>query len=101
MAKHKRKKQKKLRQKPIVYIVCLFVLCLFAFDSFKYCEDIYDALKEKKELTLKLTDLKSKEKELELDANKLQNSDYIARYAREKYFYSKDGELVLKIPEEE
>ena len=101
MAKHKRKNQKKLRQKPIVYIVCLFVLCLFAFDALKYCEDIYNALKEKKELTNKLTDLKSKEKELELDANKLQNSDYIARYAREKYFYSKDGELVLKIPEEE
>ena len=25
--------------------------------------------------------------------------DYIARYAREKYLYSKDGEFILKIPE--
>jgi cell division protein DivIC len=100
MARVKTKK-KKLRQKPIVYVVCLFVLCLFAFDSFKYCEDIYNAIKEKKELTHKLSDLKNKEKELELDANKLQDKDYIARYAREKYFYSKDGELVIKIPEEE
>ena len=100
MARVKTKK-KKLRQKPIVYVVCLFVLCLFAFDSFKYCEDIYEAIKEKKELTHKLSDLKNKEKELELDANKLQDKDYIARYAREKYFYSKDGELVIKIPEEE
>ena len=100
MARSKTRK-KKLRQKPLVYVICLFVLCLFAFDSFKYCEDIYDALKEKKELTNKLSELKSKEKELELDADKLQNSDYIARYAREKYFYSKDGELVIKIPEEE
>jgi len=100
MARFKTKK-KKLRQKPIVYVVCLFVLCLFAFDSFKYCEDIYNTIKEKKELTHKLSDLKNKEKELELDANKLQDKDYIARYAREKYFYSKDGELVIKIPEEE
>ena len=100
MARSKTRK-KKLRQKPIVYVVCLFILCVFAFDSFKYCESIFTALKEKKELTHKLSDLKSKEKELELDANKLQNSDYIARYAREKYFYSKDGELVIKIPEEE
>ena len=45
--------------------------------------------------------MKDKEKELELDADKLQNSDYIGRYAREKYFYTKDGELVIKIPEEE
>ncbi|MBQ6477247.1 MAG: septum formation initiator family protein [Bacilli bacterium] len=100
MARSKTRK-KKLRQKPFVYVVCLFVLCVFAFDSFKYCESIFTTLKEKKELTTKLSDLKSKEKELELDANKLQNSDYIARYAREKYFYSKDGELVIKIPEEE
>ena len=35
-----------------------------------------------------------------MDANKLQDPDYIARYAREKYLYSKDGEFILKIPEE-
>ena len=35
-----------------------------------------------------------------MDADKLQDPDYIARYAREKYFYSKDGEYIIKIPEE-
>ena len=44
--------------------------------------------------------LKNKEKKLKVDANKLQDPDYIARYAREKYLYSKDGEFILKIPEE-
>ena len=34
------------------------------------------------------------------DANKLQNPEYIARYAREKYLYSKEGEYILQIPEE-
>ena len=33
--------------------------------------------------------LKEKEEELQVDANKLQNPDYVARYAREKYLYSK------------
>ena len=47
-----------------------------------------------------LTALKEKEEELSVDANKLQNPDYIARYAREKYLYSKDGEIILQIPEE-
>ena len=32
---------------------------------------------------------------------KITNEGDIAGYAREKYFYSKDGELVIKIPEEE
>ena len=33
-----------------------------------------------------------------IDADKLQDPDYIARYAREKYSYSKDGEIILRIP---
>ena len=32
---------------------------------------------------------------------KLQDPEYLARYAREKYFYSKDGELIIKLPDEE
>ena len=53
---------------------------------------------EKGELKKELASLKDKEEELTSDVNKLQDSDYIARYAREKYYYSKDGELILKIP---
>ena len=46
----------------------------------------------------KLVALKEKEDELQVDADKLQDPDYIARYAREKYSYSKDGEIILRIP---
>ena len=65
----------------------------------KYWVDIFDKYKEKRELEEKLAELQAREKELKLDANKLQDPDYIARYAREKYFYSKDGEFIIKIPE--
>ena len=66
----------------------------------KYWIEIFDKYKEKKSLDEELTSLKEKEEELKVDANKLQNPDYVARYAREKYLYSKDGELILQIPEE-
>ena len=56
--------------------------------------------KEKKELTKELASLKDKESELKADVEKLQDKDYIARYAREKYYYSKDGEYILRIPED-
>ena len=39
-----------------------------------------------------------KEEALKVDADKLQDPDYIARYAREKYLYSKDGEFILRLP---
>ena len=52
---------------------------------------------EKKELSDKIVSLKEEKRELESDIKKLENSDYIAKYVREKYFYSKDGELILKM----
>ena len=66
----------------------------------RYWIEIFDKYQEKKALDEELTRLKEKEEELKVDANKLQNPDYIARYAREKYLYSKDGEYILQIPEE-
>ena len=65
-----------------------------------YLRDYCDKYQEQKSLEKKLISLKNKEKKLKVDANKLQDPDYIARYAREKYLYSKDGEFILKIPEE-
>ena len=40
-----------------------------------------------------------KEEELKATVTKLQDPDYVARYAREKYLYSKDGEIIIRIPE--
>ena len=31
------------------------------------------------------------------EIQRLQDEEYIARYAREKYLYSKNGELIIKI----
>lgn len=60
---------------------------------------IYDKQKEKKEFTVMLQELKEKEEELNSTVTKLQNPDYVARYAREKYLYSKDGEIIIRIPD--
>ncbi len=53
---------------------------------------------EVRELEKKLADLQEKEKELNSEIVKLQDPDYLARYAREKYFYSKDNEIIIRIP---
>ena len=41
----------------------------------------------------------SEEEELKSEINKLQDPEYVARYAREKYLYSKDDEIIIKIEE--
>ena len=78
-------------------VIIIFVM---TFTIGRYWVEIFDKYQEKKLLEEELLSLKEKEEELKVDANKLQNPDYVARYAREKYFYSKDGEYILQIPEE-
>lgn len=59
---------------------------------------ILDKYKEAHELEEKMLVLEKNEKELNNEILKLQDSDYLARYAREKYFYSKEGELIIRLP---
>ena len=97
MAKKRSKKKKRILS------LGLFSVAIIMFTTFtigKYWVEIYNKYREKKDLEKEYVSLKEKEAELRVDANKLQDPDYIARYAREKYLYSKDGEFILKIPEE-
>ena len=99
MAKYKQKL--KFRKFAVLFgFTSIFIIVAMTFTIGKYWVEIYDKYQEKKELDKELTALKEKEEELQVDANKLQNPDYIARYAREKYLYSKDGEYILQIPDE-
>ena len=99
MAKRKRK-SKKARRTMILGLTSVFIIVAMSFTIVKYWVDIFDKYKEKKDLERELSSLKEKEAQLRVDANKLQDPNYIARYAREKYYYSKDGEFIIKIPEE-
>ena len=67
----------------------------------KVIVQIYDKYNEASELELQLADLKDNEEKLESEINRLQDPEYLARYAREKYFYSKENELIIRIPEKE
>ena len=48
-----------------------------------------------------LVTLKDEEDKLNSDIKKLKDPEYVARYAREKYMYSKDGELIIRIPDDD
>ncbi len=95
-----RNKVKTRRRILLLGLGSIMIIFVMTFTIGKYWIEIFDKYQEKKALEEELTQLKEKEEELKVDANKLQNPDYIARYAREKYLYSKDGEYILKIPEE-
>lgn len=56
------------------------------------------ALREKeRELKVELGSLKNEASDLSNTIQKLKDPDYIARYARENYYYSANGEYIIKI----
>ena len=100
-AKIKRKVKKKARRIATFGLISIVLIVLIVITLGSVFKEIIDKYYEKKELENKLVSLEEKEKELEQDVKKLEDPEYLARYAREKYFYSKDGELILRIPENE
>lgn len=96
----KEKRTKRMRRIVVCGFGSVIIIVVMTFTIGKYWIEIIDKYNEKKNLDKELTSLKEKEEELKVDADRLQNPDYIARYAREKYLYSKDGEYILQIPEE-
>lgn len=96
--KKSKKNKKSIKRMMFLGVSSLAIIIGTTYTIGKYWIEIYDKYKEKKELKQELTALKEKEEELKVDASKLQDPDYIARYAREKYSYSKDGEIILRIP---
>lgn len=98
MAKKRRKTKKSVKRLLFLGLASIAIIIGTTYTIGKYWVEIYGKYQEKKKLKNKLVALKEKEDELQVDADKLQDPDYIARYAREKYSYSKDGEIILRIP---
>ncbi len=98
-SKNVKRKNKSSKKKTIFFTMlslCLIVTITYVF-SLNFLE-IYQIYNEKKELTQKMAKLDDEEEKLSGEVERLQDPEYIARYAREKYLYSKDGEFIIKMP---
>ena len=79
--------------------VCFLVITVVLYASVNFSLEIIDKYNEKQKLESKLITLKEEEQRLAVDVKKLQNPEYIARYLREKFLYSKEGEYIIKLPQ--
>jgi cell division protein DivIC len=98
----RKKKIPKASKKRLAVFGTLSIIIIFYFLFILgfYVYKIYNLQEEKKSLEDNYTSLKTEEKELRNEIEKLQDPDYIARYARENYSYSKDGEYIIKLTKE-
>lgn len=98
----KKKVPKKAKRRLIVFgplAVFIIIYCIFTVITTGI--DLYSLTHEEKELTNKLTTLKTDASDLKTEITKLQDKDYVARFARENYLYTKNGEYVIKTEEKE
>lgn len=79
--------------------IFIFVGCLWTIGTYVY--NIYSLKKEEAILRKELESLIEEEENLNDEIIKLKDPDYIAKYARENYYYTKKGEYVIKINEVE
>lgn len=80
---------------------CLLVIITIFATIGSYWVQISQKYQEKNRLEDEILSLKEEEEILKVDVERLQDPDYVARYAREKYMYSKDGEIILRFSEED
>ena len=97
-------KKKKCNKKAKIRIMLFFVffgsvIGYLSYGFFSNVSKILNIRVEKLVLESKLASLQSEEEELNSDIKKLEDPEYVAKYAREKYMYSKDGELIIRIPD--
>lgn len=98
----KMKKKKKIRIRLFLFFVVFgSIIGSLSYSFFSNVSKIVQIKNEKQELRDKLVILKDEEDKLNADIKRLEDPEYIARYAREKYMYSKEGELIIRIPEDD
>ena len=92
------KKTKKEKKRLFIISSLIVILMVMLVQSVaKDWTDIMDNNKQIKQLTEEYNELLAEEEKLESDVTKLQDSDYIARYAKEKFLYSEDGDMIIRM----
>ena len=97
--KKKRKRKASLSKIKVLFSVLIFasVTTILGYNCLTNILKIYDMKHEKKQLEEKLVNLQEEKEILEGDILRLKDPEYIAKYVREKYFYSKYGEFILRL----
>ena len=92
---------KKDKRRILIWMLVIVIIASYlGVFSFNYWSQIYANRKEKIKLENDYTSLLEKEELLKSQITKLQDPEYVMEYAREKYMLSKDGEIIIKVPED-
>ena len=96
----KRKERYSIKTKSRMTIIFIFfgvIIFTLGYTFIINTREIRKLNKDMINLDNEYLNLIDEKERLEADIKRLQDSEYIARYVREKYLYSREGELILRI----
>ena len=82
----------------VTSLICFILLVYLIYYCSSLIFQIYNKYQEKTKLQKEYDEVEKSIIILNKDLKKLNDPEYIAKYAREKFYYSKDGEILIKIP---
>lgn len=88
------------KQKRRLYIIIILILALMVILPLSVYDDIKRYTSEKTGMEnyyQEYQNLLDEEERLKQEITKLQDSSYLARYAKEKYMLSSDGDTIIKM----
>ncbi len=92
------KKTKKEKKRLVLITFCIVGLLITLVSSvFNDWQEILDNNSQIKALNEEYNTLLNEEEKLKSDVTKLQDNEYVLRYAKEKFMYSEDGEIIIRM----
>ncbi|MFG6150762.1 FtsB family cell division protein [Halobacillus sp. B23F22_1] len=98
MERHARKKKRLMRRIMLFSLLVIIVAGSMAFYHFQQRALHAEKVEEYKQLQADMDELQQEEKNLNEEIELLNNEEYVLQIARSNYFFSKDGEIIFKMP---
>lgn len=98
-AKKRRRNSKAAKRQVVVVVACLITMCFCISTLIPQAFSYVESKQKLTEQQLAYEEAKNQQAALEIELKKAEDPNYIQQYAREKYFLSHEGEILLVLPE--
>ncbi|MFC7061774.1 FtsB family cell division protein [Halobacillus seohaensis] len=101
MERHSRKKKRLMRRILLFSLLMIIVAGSMVFYHVQQRVLHAEKVEEYQQLQTKMDSLEKEEKHLKEEIDLLNNEEYVLQIARSDYFFSRDGEIIFKMPNNE
>lgn len=92
-------KTQKFKFRRLTGFMYIFAGCFLLYAIFSSISTVIESKHELNALEQQAATLEKERDDLQLEIEKLNDKDYVTRYAREHYVFTRDGEKVAIIPQ--